>query len=245
MSSEGFRTVIITGGGYGIGRATSLALAAEGWKIAIVDRDGARARETEALVREAGGVARAFECDVTDARAAEAIVEDLDRTSGPVKGLVTCAAMRHAGPITAITGEQWDETVGVILKGVFVYCKAVIARMIPGGGGTIVNVSSPDAYGRKGMVAYASAKAAVNALSLCLAADHLADRIRVNVVLPAFTLSGMTEHYSDDRLQEGADRSASGRGATPDDPAQLIRFLLSPAGETFTGGIFGARRLPT
>ncbi len=150
--------------------------------------------------------------------------------------------MRHAGPITAISESQWDETINTILKGAFLFCKASITMMREqGGGGSIVNVSSPDSYGRRNMVAYAAAKAGVNTLSSCLAADHLADRIRVNVVQPGFTLTGMTEHYTADRLADTAARSIAGRVSMPEDVARLIHFLMSPAGETFTGGVFGAQ----
>jgi NAD(P)-dependent dehydrogenase (short-subunit alcohol dehydrogenase family) len=237
---------IITGGGYGIGRAVAELLAADGWRLIIVDRDIARAEETCARVAGAGGHAIPLAGNVALAETANAAIARVRASGEPLRGLVTCAAMRHEGPITAISEAQWDETLDVVLKGVFLFCKAAISLMQEqGGGGSIVNVSSPDSYGRKNMVAYAAAKAGVNALSACLAADQLADRIRVNVVHPGFTLSGMTEHYAADRLDGAAARSVAGRLALPEDVAGLIRFLMSATGETFTGGIFGAQPIAT
>jgi len=190
----------------------------------------------------AGGTAAAVAGDVTDAQCASRAVEAA-RGLGVLQGLATCAAMRHPGPITDITEAQWDETVGVVLKGVFLFCKAVVPEMIRNGGGSIVNVSSPDSFGRKGMIAYVVGKAGVNALTQCLAADHAEHHIRANVVLPPFTVTGMNEHYPEDRIQSIAARSVAGRLAQPDDVAQVIDFLLSDASETFSGGFFGGQPL--
>lgn len=236
------RSAIVTGGAYGIGRATVRLIARDGWSVVVLDRDPARVEETCALVRSDGGTVTGVVGDVTrEDSCAHAV--DAARRLGSLAGLATCAAMRHAGPITTISADQWKETLDVVLNGVFLACKSVIPDMIAAGGGTIVNVSSPDAFGRRGMVAYASAKAAVNCLSQCLAADHLSDGIRVNVVLPGFTRSGMTEHYDEARFAELSSRSVAGRVGEPDDVARLVRFLMSDEAETFTGGQFGQQML--
>jgi NAD(P)-dependent dehydrogenase (short-subunit alcohol dehydrogenase family) len=240
--SAAARTAIVTGGGYGIGRAAAARLARDGWSVVLVDRDAGRLAETRDLIESAGGRARAVAGDVTQAETMRAAVK-AGESLAPIKALATCAAMRHAGPITAISEAQWKETLDVVLNGVFLACHAVIPRMIATGGGAIVNVSSPDGYGRRNMVAYAAAKGAVNTLSLCLASDHLADRVRVNVVLPPATITGMTEQYSAARLDEMAARAVAGRMAGPEDVARLICFLLSDEGETFTGGVFGPQLL--
>lgn len=232
------RSAIITGGGYGIGRAAALMLAQDGWSIVIVDRDPDRAEGACQTIVEKGGMAAAVVGDVTKADTfAEAVRKA--HAFAPVQGLVTCAAMRHAGAITAITEQQWRETLDVILNGVFLACQAVIPEMKAAGGGSIVNVSSPDAFARRNMVAYASAKAAVNVLSQCLALDHVSDGIRVNTVLPGFTLTGMNEHYEKSRLDEAASRMVAGRVAEPEETAAIIRFLMSPQAETMTGGFYG------
>ena len=235
---------VVTGGGYGIGRATCRLLAAEGWSLAVVDRDERRVAETVSLVRSAAGQAEGVVGDVTEFDTALKAVQTASAHFGRVTGLVTCAALRHVGGIVDITAAQWDETIKVILYGAFNFCKAVVPAMISAGGGSIVNVSSPDAFGRRGMVAYSAAKAGLNALSTCLAADHLEHHIRVNTVLPGFTLTGMTEHYPAERLEKAQADQVAGRAATPDEIARLIVFLISSAGETFTGGLFGNLPLP-
>jgi 3-oxoacyl-[acyl-carrier protein] reductase len=233
------RVAVVTGGGYGIGRAVCRQLAADGWSLASFDNAPQRNAETVNLIEAAGGSAVAVDGDVTDAAAAERACSTAERRFGPLSGLVNCAAMRHPGPITEITEAQWDETVGVCLKGTFLFCKAAIPRIAAAGGGSIVNFSSSDAHGRRGMIAYATAKAAIENFTRCLAADHLAERIRVNAVIPPFTLTGMTEHYPAERLEQMAAAGVAGRYAVPDDVAHLVRFLMSDDAATLTAGIFG------
>ena len=233
------KTCIVTGGGYGIGRAVCQMLAADGWSIVCVDLNAARTTETVALIERAGGTARALSGNVSDASTAARACALAQEAFGGIAALVNCAAMRHPGSITDITEEQWDETVDVCLKGTFLFCQAVVPGLIAGGGGSIVNFSSGDAAGRRAMTAYSVAKAGVEALTKCMAADYLGDRIRVNAVIPGFTLTGMTEYYPAERLDEMAEKSVTGRVQLPQDVAQLVRFLVSPAAETLTGGLHG------
>jgi NAD(P)-dependent dehydrogenase (short-subunit alcohol dehydrogenase family) len=233
------RVALVTGGGYGIGRAVCKLLSDGGWSIVSFDRDPERSAETVAAIRAAGGDARRFVGNVADAEAAEAACAFTEAEGGVLKALVNCAAMRHAGTILQITPEQWTETVDACLTGTFLFCRAAVARMKASGGGAIVNFSSTDAVGRKGMIAYATAKAAIENFTRCLAADHLHDRIRVNAVIPPFTVTGMTEHYPPERLAQMDDASPSGRAARPTDIAHLVRFLVSDESATLTAGVFG------
>jgi NAD(P)-dependent dehydrogenase (short-subunit alcohol dehydrogenase family) len=229
---------VVTGGGYGIGRAVCTTLAADGWHLVVFDRDAERASETVASIRAAGGSAESSVGDVADSAAAEAACAAADR-AGTLRALVNAAAMRHAGSIVEITQAQWDETLDTCLRGTVVFSKAAVPRLTANGGGSIVNFSSPDAAGRKGMIAYATAKAAIDTFTKCLAVDHVRDHIRVNAILPPFTLTGMTESYPADRLARMDENSPSGRTARPDDIAHLARFLVSADSATLTAGIFG------
>jgi NAD(P)-dependent dehydrogenase (short-subunit alcohol dehydrogenase family) len=229
---------IITGGAYGIGRAAGRLLARDGWHIVSVDRDGARNAETVDAIRWSGGHAHAVTGNVADAALASEAC-DVAQRAGTLRALVNAAAMRHAGTIADITEAQWQETFAACLHGPFVFCKAAIERMTASGGGAIVNFSSPDAEGRRAMIAYASAKAAIETFTRCLAADHLSAGIRVNAIIPPFTITGMTEHYPAERIAEMDARSPSGRAARPEDIAELVRFLVTPVSATLTGGMYG------
>jgi NAD(P)-dependent dehydrogenase (short-subunit alcohol dehydrogenase family) len=229
---------IVTGGGYGIGRAACILLAGDGWSIVTVDRNVERNAETVRAIGERGGHATAVDGNVADAAVAEAACRQAER-DGTLRALVNAAAMRHAGSIVEITEAQWDETLDTCLRGTFVFAKAAIPRMAAGGGGAIVNFSSPSALVHPGMIAYASAKAAIETFTRCLAVDHVHDRIRANAIVPPFTVTGMTEHVPAAVLAERDDRSPSGRAARPEDIAQLVRFLVSDDSATLTGGLFG------
>jgi NAD(P)-dependent dehydrogenase (short-subunit alcohol dehydrogenase family) len=235
------KACIVTGGGYGIGRAVCETLAADGWAIVSVDNNGDRARETVALIEQQGGNARALAGSVTDASTATRARALAEEAFGTIAGLVNCAGMRHPGSITDITEAQWDETVDVCLKGTFLFCQAAVPSIKAAGGGSIVNFSSGDALGRRAMAAYSVAKAGIEALTRCMAVDYLHDRIRVNAIVPGFTLTGMTEHYPAERLAEMAAQSVAGRLQTPNDVANLVRFLMSSESETLTGGIHGGQ----
>jgi NAD(P)-dependent dehydrogenase (short-subunit alcohol dehydrogenase family) len=233
------KVAIVTGGGYGIGRGIAQSMAASGWTIVVYDLSEEKARETQRLVSETGRSCEVFPGDVTNwTRVQEGVAWTLEHF-GRIDGLVNDAAARYAGNILEITEEQWDFTVSIVLKGPFLMCKAVIPHMIEAGGGAIVNISSADSYGRKGMIPYAAAKGGINTLTLCLAADHIQDHIRVNAVLPGFTVTGMTEHYPPERLEASGSRLVAGRPGQPADVADMVDYLMSDKAETITGSIFG------
>ncbi len=233
------RVVIVTGGGYGIGRGVALTLARSGWIPVVYELNEDRAQRTRELVVEAGGRCEVFQGDVTDRERVQECAAYVMNEFGRIDGLVNNAGARYTGTVMDTTEEQWDFTVDIVLKGSFLMCKAVIPHMISAGGGSIVNVSSGDSYGRKAMVAYAAAKGGINTLTLCLAADHVEHRIRVNAVLPGFTVTGMTEHYSPERLATAGARLVAARPGQPEDVANMVEFLMSDRAETITGAILG------
>ena len=233
------KIAIVTGGGYGIGRGITLALANSGWTPVVYELNEERAQRTRELVMEAGGRCEVFQGDVTDWERVQEFVAYVMGEFGRIDGLVNNAGARYAGSVLDVTEEQWDFTVNIVLKGPFLMCKAVIPPMISAGGGSIVNISSGDSYGRKGMIPYAAAKGGINTLTLCLAADHLEHHIRVNAVLPGFTVTGMTEHYPPERLAASGARLVAARPGQPEDVANMVEFLMSDKAETITGAIFG------
>src|SRR6516225_4997519 len=158
---------IVTGGGGGIGRATSLALAARGASVLVVDLDERAAEETAAAVAAAGGTASAIRVDVTDPEAVAGYVAECEGRYGGVDAFFNNAA--YEGAIAAIPDyplEEYDRTMAVNVRGVFLGLQAVIPALRRRGGGSIVNVSSQAGLrGVPNLSAYSASKHAVIGLT--------------------------------------------------------------------------------
>jgi 3-oxoacyl-[acyl-carrier protein] reductase len=238
-----FRTAIVTGGGYGIGRAIAQSLASTGWNVVSFDLDGSRNSETLRLIERAGGTAIAVKGSVNEPEDVERACAAAADRFGAITGLVNCAALRYPGPIDMLDIEQWDATIDTCLRGTFLFCRSAIRRMLLSGGGSIVNFSSSSAHGRPNQAAYSAAKAAVETLTYCIALDYRERGIRANAIIPPFTVTGMTENATAEQIALAGARSPLGRAALPTDVAPLAAFLLSAEAAAFTGGNFGSAGL--
>jgi 2-hydroxycyclohexanecarboxyl-CoA dehydrogenase len=177
------KTVVVTGAGSGIGRATAEAFAAAGASVIAADIDAAGAEKTAALCDERGGAGRAERCDVTDAAA----LADLAARVGPVDVLVNNAGVGMTGRFADMSVDDWRWIRSVNLDGVVHACAAFGPAMIARRGGQVLNVSSGLAYTmRANEAAYVATKAAVLALSRCLRADWAPHGVGVTAVCPGF-----------------------------------------------------------
>ena len=239
------KTVIVSGGTYGIGRGIVLELARRGWNVVgfgLNARQVGSAAEggvegTQDALAEAGLSADILEADVSKAEDVARVMEHALAKYGRVHGAVNNAAIRPTGTILDTDEETFDKVLAVNLKGQFLLCKAAIAHMKDAGGGAIVNIGSGAGWGKAGLLAYGTSKGAVFSLSSALAYDHLADRVRINVVVPGpRTMSGMVEGAPG----EGSPATiltASGRGNQPRDIANAVAFLLSDDAEQISGTV--------
>ena len=180
------RTVLITGAGSGIGRATALAFAERGDHVLAVDIDEASARATATRITERGGLADVFEADVSQASSMDELDRRVFAAHGTVDVLVNNAGIGVAGPLLDTTVEDWQRLLGVNLWGVIHGCRLFARRMVDRGrGGHIVNVASLAAYlPNRVLPAYATSKAAVLMLSECLRAELAPHRIGVSAICP-------------------------------------------------------------
>ena len=232
------KLALVTGAGAGIGRATALELARQGADtVVIVDRDLAAAQQTAAAVREAGADAAAFQADVSDEAAINALAAQVNSEHGVVDILVNNAGIGMAGRFLETTPAHWDNILGVNLRGVLNGSRAFATQMVDRGqGGTIINVSSAAAFlPSKSMIAYGTTKAAVLAFSESLRADLADDGITVTAVCPGFVntniakntvYAGMTSGEQD-TARHKADVAYRRRNYTPEATAKAIVKAVS------------------
>lgn len=228
------RTVVVTGGGRGIGRATVERFAAAGERVVAVGRDpvALAALDVETHV-----------CDVTD----EAAVTDVFARIGVVDVLVNNAGMGESAPLAATTLESWSRHLAVNATGAFLCIRAVVPGMRERGGGAVVTVAST--AGRAGVpytTAYSASKHAAIGLTRAVAAEVAGTGVRVNAVCPTFVRTEMTARSIDNivartgRSAEQAEAALAaaaplGRLLEPEEVAETIEFLASPAAAAING----------
>lgn len=237
------KTVLITGGATGIGRATAVAFGQQGAKVVIGDVADA-AGKTVNLIKEAGGEATFVKTDVTNAESVQNLVKTTVETYGSLD-----VAFNNAGvlPPTASLAEQteqdWDTTIAVDLKGVFLALKYEIAYMVENGGGSIINTASvAGVVADPDMAPYVAAKHGVVGLSKAAALEYAHKGIRVNALAPGLVATAMTKAWMDDPAIAKAlfANNPMGRPAEPEEIAGTVLFLASDLASYSTGGVFMA-----
>ena len=238
---EAAKVVIVTGGTYGIGRAITVMLAQRGFRVVAFGLEekqpGSAAQNgidgTRAELKMQNADADLLIADVSRAEEVRSVVEFAARKYARIDALVNNAAIRLHGAILETSEETWDRVMAVNLKGMFLATKAALPYILAQGKGAIVNISSASGWGRPNRIAYCASKGGVFGFSAALASDLLDQHIRVNVVVPGYTLTGMTEG-------EGGTtplKNVSGRALSPHDTANVVAFLLSEEAETISGSV--------
>jgi NAD(P)-dependent dehydrogenase (short-subunit alcohol dehydrogenase family) len=189
--------IVITGGGSGLGRALALEYARQdGARVAVLDRDGARAGEVAAAVDEAGGKGLGLACDVCEEDAVEAAARAVRRAWKGVDVLVNNAGVAGSGTVADTTLEDWRRIIDVNLLGAVAVCRAFLPGMIKARAGHVVNVASAAGFvSAPGMAAYNASKAAVISLSESLRAELAPHGIGVTVACPSFFRTRLLEDF--------------------------------------------------
>lgn len=236
------KVAIISGGATGMGGAASILFAAEGAKVAILDRNLAEAQARVAEITAAGGVAMAVACDVSRAAEVKAGVAAVEAAFGPVTVLFNHAGTIVIKPFLDTTEEEWDWLHAVNVKSMFLMTKAVLPGMISAGGGSIVCTSSISAVAGTPMeVLYDTTKGAVHMFARAIAVEFRDKGIRCNAVCPGFieTPHGLREVRDLQALgvdvSEAAIRAAQGRIGRPEEVAEAALFLASDAASFVNG----------
>ena len=234
------KTVVVTGGGGGIGGATCRRFGAEGAKVAVFDVNLEAARRVARDIEASGGQAQALACDITDRRSVDAAVEAV----GPIDVLVNNAGWDIFRPFAKTEPEQWDKLIAVNLTGALHMHHAVLPGMVARKAGRIVNIASDAArVGSSGEAVYAACKGGLVAFSKTIAREHARHGVTVNVVCPGPTDTALFEDYKQgagnpEKLVEAFTRSIPlGRIGQPEDLPGAILFFASDDAAYVTGQV--------
>lgn len=244
MSEFQGKTIVITGAGGGIGGATARRFAQKGGQVALFDRDLPAAERAAAGIAAAGGIARAFACDITDRPGIETAVAAVEREMGPIGVLVNNAGWDVFKPFLKTTPADWDRLIAINLTGALHMHHVVLPLMVARKAGRVVNIASDAArVGSSGEAVYAACKGALVAFSKTLAREHARDGITFNVVCPGPTETALFEEYrrgagNPEKLTEAFRRAIPlGRIGQPEDLPGAITFLASEAASYITGQV--------
>lgn len=233
------KTVLITGAGSGIGRATALAFAAEGANVIACDVDDAGGEATTATIRKGGADAEFVHADVSRAADCTAMVDRALSRFGRLDVAFNNAGINVAvAPIADIDEATWQRIVGINLTGVFLSMKAEIPAMKRGGGGTIINTASVGGLiGTAGVTAYCATKHGVVGLTKSAALDYIKDGVRINAICPGGTRTAMLEEWFKHPEVERAAIAGTpiGRMADPAEIARSVLFLASDESSFMVG----------
>lgn len=238
--------VAIVTGALGIGLAAAEKLAENGASVVVCSDREDQVKGAVTALREGNLEVRGLQADVTSSADTRHLVGFAVESYGGVDILVNAAGVQRYGTVVDTDEGVWDEVLGVNLKGIYLVSKHAIPEMSKRGGGSIVNVSSVQAFAsQKGVAAYTASKGGVNALTRAMALDHAHENIRVNAVCPASVDTPMLRWSADlfkgektveETLEGFGKMHPLGRVARAEEVAGVISFLAGPEASFVTGG---------
>lgn len=237
------RVALITGGGSGIGRASSLAMAREGARVVVVDRDSDAGETVAAEASPDGDRALGLTADVADPADLDRAVSAAVETFGKLDVVHANAAVQWFGDALECTVEQWERTLAVNLTGVFHLARRALPEFRRAGGGVLIATSSDCAIRTcDTATAYIVAKAGLIGLIRSIAVDFGSEGVRANLVTPGVTdtpglrrLYSVGERTPEEGIARAAELSPLGRIGTPEDLGEVVAFLASDRARYVTG----------
>jgi NAD(P)-dependent dehydrogenase (short-subunit alcohol dehydrogenase family) len=242
MGTKSAPIAVVTGAASGIGRATALHLAGEGYEVAMADLNAAGLDEVRGHIEAAGGRARAFPVDLTDPLAVGSVIREIAVHVGTPRVLVNVAGIGVPATVLETSDEDWNRVLSVNLTGPFLTTRAILPLMLDRGSGVIVNIASVGGQvGIARRAAYCASKAGLVGLTRAVAVDHARDGIRCVAICPGTVetewigkiLAGAPD--PEDARRAMADRQLDGRMGTPEEVAATVAFVASDYGRFING----------
>lgn len=232
------QSAIVTGASQGIGRAIAIRLAAAGAQVACVARNVEKLESTVTAIREAGGNAQVYPCDVTNRENVEQVVDDVAERWERVDILVNNAGVTRDTLLPRMSDEQWDEVIFTNLRAAFLLARAASRHMLRARYGRIVNISSVSGLiGNPGQTNYSASKAGLIGFSRSLSRELAGRNVTVNAVAPGFIESEMTSRMGEDAVAEASKRIPAKRLGRADEVADGVLYLCSMAAAYVTGQV--------
>lgn len=242
MSSVGLyedlkdKVAIVTGSARGIGRAIALALAKRGADVVISDVIEDAALITAQEIKDLGRRSLAVRCNVVNRSEVENLIQQTVNELGRLDILVNNAGITQDNLLVRMSEEQWDRVLNINLKGTFIACQLASKVMMKARSGKIVNIASVVGLtGNAGQANYAASKAGVIALTKTISKELASRNVNVNSVAPGFIETDMTKQLPDAARKMFLDNIPMSRSGTPEDVAEAVVFLCSPAANYITG----------
>lgn len=233
------KIALVTGASRGIGRETAITLASYGATV-IVNYNGSKdkAEEVVAAIKNQGGNADVYGCNVADYTAVETMMKDIVKKYGSLDILVNNAGITKDGLLMKMSEEDYDAVLDINLKGTFNCIKHISRQMLKQKSGHIVNLSSVvGVYGNGGQVNYSASKAGVIGITKSVAKELGSRGITVNAVAPGFIVTEMTDAMPEEAKAQVTDRIAMKRPGSVKEVAELVAFLASDKAAYITGQV--------
>ncbi|WP_025143615.1 SDR family NAD(P)-dependent oxidoreductase [Pedobacter jeongneungensis] len=234
------KRAVVTGGGSGIGKAIATILAKQGAEVHIIELGTEQAQDTINEIKENGGTAFSYGCDVSDHKA----VHDVFNEIGQINILINNAGIAHIGKADTTEEADFDRVMRVNVKGVYNCLHAAIPQIRLAGGGVIINMASIAALiGLPDRFVYSAAKGAVKAITMSVAKDYIGENIRCNSISPArvhtpFVDGFLQKNYPDnipEMFEKLSKTQPIGRMAKPEEVGALALYLCSDEASFITG----------